>query len=157
MRYVAIFLIFVTLLVIGGFSFLWYGAHLEIQDVQVAAYPATEQLASYDSILRSLAEGSFIGELYQNTAMIMPESYAFLTYSVSLGNKGLFPAEWIQLRVIPDNADVLMLGEPKGYSLGSGKSGVISATVLSRAGAIQERQFVVSYYVLGRAFTVSFP
>lgn len=155
MRYIAGFLAFVTLLALGLLAFVWYGAHLTVSETSVSVYNASEQRENYERVRQAIEEGSFTGTILQDASYRMPETYDFVVYNVRLHNNGWLPAEWIQMRIVPDGADILAFEEERGFSLAAHSAGTLSMTMMAYAGTTTERTAVVTYYVFGKPFKIN--
>lgn len=156
MRIVACVLLVITVLVGAFFGYVYYGAHMEILGVATSMVPATEVLATYEDILAQLDNGAFLGKQYHETDFLMPESFAFLTLTARLSNKGLFPMDWLQIEVEPDASDILQLYQERTPSLAGGNRADFSTTLLTRTGADASRLITVHYYFFGYKMSVSY-
>lgn len=156
MRILTGILVLLTLVVGIFFGYCYTGAQMRIESTAVTVTPATEALGTYESIRDNLANGSFYGEIFYETDLIMAESFEFLTISVRMANRGLFPMEWIRIEVTPDVADVVQLPADRTPSLASNSRADFSATVLTRAGANTNRKITVTYYVLGAEMSATY-
>lgn len=156
MRVLACILVLITLVVGAFVGYCYYGAQMQIDGVAASLTPAAEAIGTYNDVRDKLANGTFIGTKYADAEFLMPESFAFLTLTVRMTNKGMFPMDWIELEVTPDVADILMLPAERTPSLAGSSSGDFSAILLTRTGVNTKRQVTVHYYVLGRAYTETF-
>lgn len=154
MRYIAWFLAFVTLLALGLLAFVWHGAYLVVVETSVNVYNAAQQRENYENVRLAVEDGSFAGTVLQDASYRMPETYDFVVYNVRLRNNGLLPAEWIQMQIVPDGADILAFGDERGYSLAARSTGTLSMTMLSFAGTTTARTATVTYYVFGKPFEI---
>lgn len=156
MRVLAIVLLVVTLLAGAFFGYCLWGAQMQIQGVTVTVTPATEALGTYNDIVSQLENGSFYGTKYREVDYVMPESFAFLTLTVRMQNRGLLPMDWVRIEVEPDAADAVQLAESRTPTLAGSSRADFSTTVLTRTGASESRTLTVTYYVLGQKRTVSY-
>lgn len=156
MRVLACILVLVTLVVGAFFGYVYYGAQMQIEGITAQVTPATEVQATYDDILAQLDNGSFLGTKYHETEFLMPESFAFLSLTVRMQNRGMFPMDWIQIEVQPDAADILQLPADRTPTLAGSSRGDFSTTLLTRTGADQTRTVTVTYYVLGKQMSVTY-
>lgn len=156
MRIVAGILVLVTLLVGAFLGYCYYGAQMEIESVTATLTPATDALGTYNEVLDQLTNGTFMGTQYRETEFIMAENFAFLTLMVRMSNKGMLPQDWIQIEVQPDAADVLQLAADRTPTLSGNSRAEFSITLLTRTGVGTDRKITVTYYVLGRPFTVQY-
>ena len=156
MRGLACVFVVITLLVGAFFGYVYYGTQMQVVGVAASMVPAVEVEATYDDIVRKLDNGSFLGEIYAETEFLMPDSYAFLTLTVRMQNRGMFPMDYIQFSVKPDSADIVQLPADRTPSLAGNSVADFSTTLLTRTGADTSREIAITYYVLGRQFTVTY-
>lgn len=156
MRVLAIIMLVITLLAGAFLGYCTWGAQMQIQGVSVTMTPATDALGTYNDIVHQLENGSFYGTKYREVEYVMPDSFAFLTLTVRMQNRGLLPMEWIRIEVAPDAADAVQLPESRTPTLAGSTRSDFSATVLTRTGASEARALTITYYVLGQKFTVSY-
>ncbi|MEG0766563.1 MAG: hypothetical protein RR482_02505 [Clostridia bacterium] len=154
MKYIAWALVIVVVLVGAVMGYAYAGAHLQYEGVRVEVMPAQEQRTLYDTTRNAISLDSFTGVQFQKSDLLMPESYQWMTYTVRLSNKGVLPAEWLRIEVRPDASDVLQLGEERGFTLAAGGKGDLRGTMLTRVGAKQARMLHITYYVMGRAYSL---
>ncbi|MDO5378228.1 MAG: hypothetical protein Q4G52_07835 [Clostridia bacterium] len=144
------------LVTVAGACAVLYGVNMmtpQAQQVLVSATPASQAQEVFDNVQSDLENGTFTGRVYGATDNLRAEDCTFLTYTVRLANRGFFPAEWIEMTVIPSEGggDVLQLPEDGGRVLAAGGVGDLSATLLTRADAQDERRTLeVSCYVFGK-------
>jgi len=124
----------------------------------VTVTPAQQAQEIFDQAAAQLANETFTGRVFGDTAGLDAQDCTFLTYTVRLENKGFFPAEWVSLDVHPvsDAAaqDVCQLDNYSANVLGSRTQGDIAATLLTRGDAANtQRTYTVTCYVLGQKIT----
>ena len=157
LRYLAIIVLIVT---IAGAGVCLYGVKMmtpQVEQVTVAATAAQQVQETFDGVLAALDQETFTGRVYSDTDGVSVQDCTFLTYTARLANKGLFPAEWISLTVLPrqegadGSRDILMLPEDSARVLGAGSRGDLSATILTVGGQGEtQRTLEVSCYVFGK-------
>ena len=139
---------------VAGAGLLLYAMNTmapEIVQMTVTVTPAQDAQEIFDETMAQLDAGAFSGRMRGSADGLRAQDCAFVTCTVRLRNRGLFPAEWIVLDVVPLEADVLELPDPGAYMLASGSTGDISATVLTAAQNPGEgRTCRVTCYVFGR-------
>lgn len=156
MRILACILVLITLLAGAFVGYCYYGAKMEIEGIAATLTPAVEAVGTYDSVRSQLANGSFLGTKYYDTEFLMPESFAFLTLTVRMSNRGMLPMDWIQIEVKPNLADALQLPAERTPSLAGNSRADFSTVILTRAGVETARKVTVKYYVLGQQFSVTY-
>lgn len=150
MKVLAIVMVCLVVLVGAFLGYCYSGMQMQIEGVAASLTPATEVVATYDDIRDQLANEVFLGKVYHETEFLMPESFAFLTLTVRMTNRGVFPMDWIRIEVEPDAADILQLAADRTPTLAASSRADFSTTILTRAGASTSRTIKVTYYALGR-------
>ncbi len=151
MKALAILALLVT---VAGAGAVLYGINMmtpQVQQVSVAATPASEAREAFTGVRAALEDETFTGRVYADTGELREEDCTFLTYTVRLANRGFFPAEWIELTVLPGASEVLQLPDDGGRVLTAGSVGDLSATLLALGdGQDTRRTLEVSCYVFGQ-------
>lgn len=163
-RVMKVLAVAVLLLTVIGAGMVLYAVEMmepQVVSAQVLATPAAQAQEMFDSILDQLADGTFTGHVFADTASLTAENSTFMTYTVRLANRGFFPAEWIALSVSPrmdgetGACDVLQLDDAGAYVLAAGAQGDISTTVLTNIDPEDTLGVLeVSCYVFGKKVTV---
>ena len=156
MRIFAGIMVFVVAVVGIFFGYCYYGAQMQIESVTAILTPAVEMADVYNDTLEALSLDAFYGEQYRESDFLMPDSYAFLTLTVRMANRGLLPQDWIRIEVRPDASDILQLPADRTPTLAAASRGDFSTTLLTRAGAATARTVIVTYYVLGHPYQVEY-
>lgn len=155
LKIVAIAALLVTVAGAGALLYAMNTFSPQVVQVGVTITPAADAREVFDETMAQLDAGAFSGRVYGSTDGLSAEACAFVTCTVRLSNRGLFPAEWITLDVVPLEADVLELPDAGAYVLASGSTGDISATVLTTSQQPGEgRTCRVTCYVFGREITL---
>ena len=156
MRVFACILLLLTLLAAAFWGYCYHGAQMVIEGVAVSLSPAVDAMGTYNQVKTQVSQGTFLGRMYREANFLMPERYTFLTLTVRMSNRGLFPQDWIRIEVAPDPADIALLFNERTPSLSGMSRGDFHATLLMDTGASTSRALSVKYYVLGQPFTVSY-
>jgi hypothetical protein len=80
--------------------------------------------------------------------------YAFITYTLELSNQCLVPIDMIEIQVIPQDGDVLQIGDFEVHSLQPKTSGIVTATILTLKDNHSVREVLITYYVWGVSFSI---
>lgn len=156
MRVVAGVLLAIVVLVGAFLGYCYYGAQMQVQAAASTVTPATDATATYNSIVDQLAGGTFLGNAFYEAEMTGAENFQFLTITVRMQNRGLFPMDWIAIEITPNAADVAQLAPERTPSLAANSRGDFSTTILTRAGADTNRKITVTYYVLGQKLSTTY-
>lgn len=147
------------LLTVAGAGVLLYAMNTftpQVESVSVVVTPASQAGDVFDATMAQLDAGAFSGRMLGDAQGLTAEECAFVTCTVRLRNRGLFPAEWITLDVVArEDGDVLELPDSGAYMLASQGVGDLSATVLTTAQNPGENRVCrVTCYVFGREITL---
>lgn len=121
----------------------------------VTATPAMQAREAFDAAAAQLAQETFTGRVFDGAAALDVQNCTFLTYTVRLENKGLFPAEWVSLDMHPLQSDaaqdICQLDNYSANVLASRTQGDIAATVLCQGDTSgTRRSYTLTCYVFGR-------
>ena len=155
MKVLAIAVLIVTII---GAGVVLYGIRTlspVVEQVSVLATPAQQAQDVFDSALAQVRNETFTGRVFAGTQGLDAQNCTFVTYTVRLSNRGLFPAEWVSLDIVPAQGDVLQLDNVQANVLSAGSQGDIAATVLHAGDAADtQRAYVIHCYTLGRKITL---
>lgn|GEM_PF-2993584 len=157
MRVFAVIVLLITVTAIGLIAFCYFGAQMHIVDIYPTLTPAAGAAEAFEELKRQLKIDSFLGAVYHDVDLTNAESFAFLTLTVRMQNKGLLDQDYIQIHIQNHPADILQLAADRTPSLAGLRSADFSATLLIPAeNADVSRDVRVTYYVLGRPYEASF-
>ena len=125
-------------------------------DVTVEAVTANSCGTLPDTFLRfrtAQESDAVVGTVFSRNTMGNAESYNFVTYSVTVSNHSFLPAQSIAVQIIPQNGDVLQIGDFTDRSLENGQASHYDATMISAAGIDYSRELRVTYYLFGIPMT----
>lgn len=152
------------LVTIAGAGLVLYGMNTlapVVELTSVSATPAAQAQHIFDNVMGQLQRETFTGRTFAPADGLTAENCTFLTYTVRLDNRGLFPAEWISLEIQPQQSadgsayDVLQLDNNSANVLGARSRGDLAATILHAGDAQQtQRSFTVTCYVFGRQIVI---
>ena len=149
MRKLTAVLAVILILMLGFAAWFWLGgtlrADVAIQTARAADYP--EAFAAIRSLLDS---GSAPQVLGGEALSEDPSAYTLVDVSVTLTNRGLFPAEWLDIRtegVEGDIAVYALTGE--GSDIAARDSGQVNLKLVTTARPDAERDIIIQYYVHG--------
>ena len=153
MKAAAIILIVLVLAAVGAIGYLYLKSDLAVSFVSCIVTDTVTQADYFDQLKSQIASSSFVGTLFAGTDLGEADEYQFITYTVHLTNHAFLNAEVIEFRVTPMQGDVAQIGETVQYSLKSGKSMDLSATILTAREMHSIREGTVTCYFWGIPFT----
>ena len=146
-------ILFIALL---GFSaWFYFGGTLRadpyIQTADAADYPEAF------SAIRSLLDSDSAPQILGNTAPSEdPAGYILVNITVTLHNRGLFPAEWLHASVKGAPGDIAVYAVTgEGSDIAARDSGQINLKLITTAPPETEREISIQYYVHGMKRTIT--
>lgn len=124
-------------------------ARLDVMTANAAEYPK-----AYASILGVLSTGA--PQLFANALPEDPADCRLEDVTITLSNRGLFPAEWISVDVeggVGDVAVYSITGE--GSTVPGRSTGAVNVKLVSLAALPVERAYHIQYYVYGMKRSVT--
>lgn len=153
MKYLALFMVLVTLLVVGYGIHLFLNANVAVLKVEVSSQRTEEAQEMLQADIAAIQSNSFAGRLFHN--VIDPsEEYYYVTYTIHVQNNLHVDIDAIETQVLPKNGDVFQRHNTDFVSIAKHSSGEIRATVLSKKSTLGVREFVITYYVWGVPFVL---
>lgn len=127
------------------------GVSLEVELTEFKAEPATEQPDLARVLIETAKRDDMGSDMYTRPTSSKLEDYQVISIKVSVRNKGILPAEWLQLRLVPETLDVALFPVDALDLPPFASTRTIEATLLAGSMAPQEpRQMRLSYYSFGR-------
>lgn len=154
MKKLNVFLLIVLILLVGLLIYFFAGASLHAQ-AHVISAPAADHPDAFASIRNVLSSGSapqqFTGDIAET-----PDGYTLLDVTISLSNRGLFPAEWLDIAVTPATGDVAVYSlTGEGGSIPAHSTGQVNLKLITTANASVARMVTIRYYVYGMLKTIT--
>jgi len=157
MKVLAIAALLITIVGAGTLLYVVNSLSPVVVQTNVTITPAQQAQEIFDVTAAQLANETFTGRVFGDPAGLDAQDCTFVTYTVRLENKGLFPAEWVSLDIHPATdasvQDICQLDNYSANVLASRTQGDIAATVLARGDASKQRTYTVTCYVLGQKIT----
>lgn len=148
----------ITLVVLAFLALCLYGVGLRVELTSFSAVSARINPDGAQELIETARRDDMGSDLYHRPTRDSLDEYQVITIKVDVRNIGVLPAEWLQLRVMPDPADVALFPGGEIDVPGFGSRREITATLLAHAEAPKEpRQMRLEYYVFGRRLEVAVP
>jgi hypothetical protein len=147
-------MVVLLVLAIAGVGYLYTNAKVAVETVGAKAYEAQSQQPTFDDLKRRLANNTVLGTVFKNEQLGESSEYAFFTYTVRMRNDSLIAADMVEVQIVPNDKDVLQMGNTNVRSLSPRSKGDFSATVLTRRDSGSGREIVITYYIWGKPFTI---
>ena len=149
MRKVTALLSIAFILLLGLYGWFCLGGTLRaepyIQTAKASDYPeafASIRRLVYAGQSPQILGGDGIGE--------SPDAYTLVDITVTLDNRGLFPAEWLHVSVAPADGDIAVYAlTGEGSDIAPRDSGTVNVKLITTARPDAARAVTVQYYVYG--------
>ena len=162
MKLAAILALVLVLLLGGALLYGLVNTQLAVHPVQAKVIPADQQQGEFERLREALESRALIGTAFESVMPGTAADYQFIIYTLDAHNRGLLPAEQLELQVSPAAGDVLCYTDLSAQGLlpeidlQPGQQGSIRCVLLTRAGARQHavHGLYLSYYIWGHPFTM---
>lgn len=155
MRPITLVLSLILILMLAFLAFFFAGGTLRAEAVSITANAAEypDAYASVKSVIESAsAPQVFAAEDWGDAA-----TYTLVDINVTLTNRGLFAAEWLNIQLEGAKGDIAVYSlNGDGMDVGARSSQQINLKLITRATAGSKRSLQIQYYVYGisRSITV---
>ena len=146
MKYVALLVALVFLAACAGTVYLYLTAAVTVEALGVEATEAALQPELFSRV-KALAEHS---ASYDGEPVGEASDYVFYTYRFRVKNTTFVGADTVEVLLRTQAGDVMQVPDDTFYSLAARSEGDITATLLTRAGALPVRDAVISCYLWGK-------
>ncbi len=135
---------------------LWQTLHQElvVTGQGLKASEAETQPREYRAWIDAIDNKQFVGFVYQGQAGTEKEQ--FVTYTLRLANRGLLPAEMVEMQLVTEAGDIAAYQEPSAVSIPPGGEETLSLTLLTASRSSLRRDLVVTYYLWGRLYSIRY-
>ena len=165
MKYMAVFMVVLVLLAAALGVYTYANIKLQVLDIELQAYPATQQETDFLGWQAAVDNGAVSGTPFTQTIPGTAEDYSYFVYTLRLRNKGLIDAEMVEIQPVPVNGDVLSYSTTDAASINANtviaagsERDVWNVIITSRQNQdnhIVTRSFYITYYVWGIPVTVT--
>lgn len=149
-----IFLCLILVLILAFGAFFYAGGTLQAEASSITA-SAADYPDAFESIQGVLASGT-APQTFTSDPLDDPENYSLVDINISLANRGIFDAEWLNIQVQGVTGDVAV------YSLTGDGADVLARSgaqanlkLITRAPADVKREITIQYYVYGVSRTIT--
>ena len=148
MKGFTVFLSIILILMIAFCALFYVGGTLkaEVSSISANAAQYPEAFASIQNVIASnSAPQLFTGDPLDNA-----ENYTLLDINLTLTNRGLFDAEWLNIELNGATGDVAVYSlTGAGSDVGSRSTGQANLKLITRAPVDAHRTITLQYYVYG--------
>lgn len=144
-------LILILMLAFGAFFYTGGTLKAEVSCLSAAA---SEYPEAFESI-RGVIASSTAPQLFSGDALDDPFDCTLVDINITLTNRGVFDAEWLNIQVEPIAGDVAVYSlTGDGTDVSARGSGQVNLKLVTRAPAGSTREISIQYYVYGVSRTI---
>ncbi len=146
MKILAILVLAVTVAAAGFVLYEVRAMNLEVVATGIDAVPEAEAADYLAMIHTGVRTGTFGGRVFRDGEY---DGEHLVHYHVRVANRSLMPAEWISVRIVPQEGDILEVLEEEPRVLSARSTGDLLTRVVSTSESTA-RDLVIEYWMLGR-------
>lgn len=151
---VVLSLILILMLAFG--AFFYTGGTLKAQVTSITAN-AAEHPEAFESIKTVIASGS-APQLFSTDPLGDSSNYSLVDVSISLTNRGIFDAEWLNIQMQGVTGDIAVYSlTGDGTDVTARNSSQVNLKLVTCAPAGSPRSISIQYYVYGISRTIEIP
>ncbi|MBN1777221.1 MAG: hypothetical protein JW811_03785 [Clostridiales bacterium] len=155
LKYLMLFMIALVIVVVVIVGYFFFTAKVTVADCDITGRTASTQPDLFQQMKEYIALDAFPGTMFTQDEIGDAAGYAFITYTLELSNQCLVPVEMIEIQVIPQDGDVLQIGDYEVHTLEPKTSGSVSVTILTAVNNHSVRELLITYYVWGVSFSIT--
>lgn len=149
---VVLCLILVVLLAFGAFFFAGSTLRADVSRISASAADYPEAFASVKNVIAA----DSAPQLFSTDPLDAAENYSLVDITVSLTNRGIFDAEWLNVQLEGVTGDVAVYSlTGDGSDVLSRSSGQVNLKLITRAPDDVSRSIRIQYYVYGISRTIT--
>lgn len=153
MKSVSIILSLILFLMLAFGAFFFAGSSLQTQ-VSCIRADASQYPEAFESIRNIVATGSAPRQFAADD-LADPAGYALLDVNITLTNRGIFDAEWINIQVQATDGDIAVYSlTGDSMDIPARSSGQVNLKMVTKAPAESVRTVTIQYYVYGISRTI---
>ena len=156
MKPLNVFLALLLVLALAFVAFFFVGGSLSPAVSRISAHASDhpEAFASIQNVIRSSAAPQvFTADIPADAA-----NYTLLDVNITLTNRGIFDAEWLNITVNGANGDVAVYSlTGQGSDVPARSASAINLKLITRAAADAPRSVELQYYVFGMSRRITVP
>lgn len=132
-----------------------YGVNPIVTLTEFSVEPASARSELAQELIEIARRDDMASDLFKRPTQRDLSDYKLITIRIDVRNMGVLPAEWMQLRVVPETGDVALFPSDAVDVPAFVGRRTISATLLSEAeSSDDERDIRLEYYVFGRRMEI---
>lgn len=153
MKPLNVFLALLLVLALVFLGFFYFGGQLQPSVSRISAQ-ASEHLDAFASI-RSVILSDAAPQVFSSERLDGPEGYQLIDVNLTLTNRGIFDAEWLNISVHGAAGDVAVYSlSGQGADVAARSASAVNFKLITRASADTPRSATVQYYVFGMSRSI---
>ena len=153
MKPATIVLSLILILMLAFGAFFYTGGTLKAQANAITA-SAAEYPEAFSSI-RSIVSSGTAPQLFSGDALEDPSNYSLVDITITLANRGVFAAEWLNVQLQGVTGDVAVYSlSGDGADVSARSTAQVNLKLVTRAPANSARTVTIQYYVYGVSRTI---
>ena len=154
MRPATFILTLILILILAFCGFFYTGGTLHAQVNSITA-GAAEYPEAFDSIRNVISTGT-APQMFSVDPLDDPANYTLVDVSMSLSNRGIFDAEWLNIQVQGVTGDVAVYSlTGDGADVPARSTAQANLKLITRAPETSVRSITIQYYVYGISRTIT--
>lgn len=148
-------LILIVIIAFGAFFYAGGTLQAQVNCISANAGDHPDAFASIENVLAS----DSAPQLFSTDPLGDPANYSLLDINISLSNRGIFDAEWLNIQMAGVTGDVAVYSlTGDGSDIAARSSAQVNLKLVTRAPVDNPRSVSIQYYVYGisRTITVDF-
>ena len=146
----------ILVLMLAFCAFFYVGGTLQVNATCISAN-AAEYPEAFESI-RAVIERNAAPQRFSTDPLDDAANYSLVDITVSLHNRGLFDAEWLNIQLTGVTGDIAVYSlTGDGADIAARSTGQINLKLITRAGQQAARSLSIQYYVYGISRTINVP
>ena len=156
MKPITAILSLILALMLAFCAFFYVGSTLQASATCISAN-AAEYPEAFESI-RSIIERDAAPQRFSTDPLDDAANYTLVDVTVSLRNRGLFDAEWLNIQLTGVTGDIAVYSlTGDGSDVAARSAGQVNLKLITRAGQQATRSLSIQYYVYGISRTINIP
>ena len=144
-------LIMIVIIAFGAFFYAGGTLQAEVSCISANAGDHPEAFASIENVLAS----NSAPQLFSTDPLGDPANYSLLDISITLANRGIFDAEWLNIQLKGITGDVAVYSlTGDGIDVAARSGSQINLKLVTRAPLDSPRSVSIQYYVYGISRTI---
>ena len=140
----------------GVLGYALFNTNLRVVGKSLEILPAAQRTAEFDALKTAVQRQSLLGTVLKSGEIGAAEDYSYYIYTLRLENKGLVPAEMVEMQISPIASDALFYCDTKETIIPAGETRDVWCVLLTEGTPHAVRDIFVTYYLWGHPQQVKY-